>query len=270
MTPAEWRSSRLRLCIRLASLLESNRRKCKASQPQCRRDRSALRREMLMSKGISRTVSLWLVFVSSHLLSMNALQSQEVHTSNGNLQIRSTKDGLEFMNARIKCHLTLVNGVYQQDFLALDRSNRWRLVASAFQTRGISPKSQDVSPLLRPGKSDERQFTANVLTRIDSLKQGQDSAVVILGGQSGNHYITEKIVLHSDTDFVDIEITDAVHDTIPPLFELLLSHFTFQPDGKKLSEYKRARLPLDTQSAPSRRPSHRGSCFSLSRRHLTA
>lgn len=192
-----------------------------------------------MSKGISRTVSLWLVFVSSHLLSMNALQSQEVHTSNGNLQIRSTKDGLEFMNARIKCHLTLVNGVYQQDFLALDRSNRWRLVASAFQTRGISPKSQDVSPLLRPGKSDERQFTANVLTRIDSLKQGQDSAVVILGGQSGNHYITEKIVLHSDTDFVDIEITDAVHDTIPPLFELLLSHFTFQPDGKKLSEYER-------------------------------
>jgi len=196
-----------------------------------------------MTRNASYIIFLCLIFISSSFVPSNAKPPQKASTLKNGLYVHSSKDTLEIANRYIKCRFSLVSGVYQQNFFAIDKSNRWRLIVSAFQPGGISQTDRTVGarhalPLLKPGKSDERQFTANVLTGIDTVKETKDSIVVVLHGESGKHYITEKLVLRPDTDFVHIEITDTVRDTIPPLFELLLSHFVFQPDGKRLSNYK--------------------------------
>jgi hypothetical protein len=179
-------------------------------------------------------------------------------TRQGNLFVSEDPGELLIYNGRVRIRLFLRDGGYAQEFFAIDKSGRYRLVLSSLHKNLIPSSEHRVcsSPMISGERRHLfgvcRESLRMVYSDVRVVEHTSERAVVELSGKVQGHALSCRLTLRDAAQSVHARVEDTIDRDGPhdPLVEYLMSSFAFIPAAWNVANSR----PIDCVWAPLLRP----------------
>lgn len=156
----------------------------------------------------------------------------------GDLLVTGTTDNFEARNDRVGVRLFLRDGGYAQEFRALDRTGKPRLLLSSLHKNLIPSSEHRVvsSPMISGDRMHLfglcRESLRMVYSQAEVIHHNDEKLTVRLAGSAQGHTLDCRITISAASSAVHITVHDDIQRSgSDPLVEYLMSSYAFVPDG---------------------------------------
>jgi hypothetical protein len=159
-----------------------------------------------------------------------------METAHGNLAVITADSDIDITNGRVRVRLVFRDGGYVQEFHALDRDKRFRVIFTSLH-KNLIPASEHracAAPMISSDRPHLfgicRESLRMVYSSAEVVCHTEEKIIMRLTGSVMGHNLTYRIELRDSENSVHISVKDSIdRPGANSLVEYLMSSYAFQP-----------------------------------------